>query len=202
MTQGVFSQRVIETDAHELMSFLDMRDVLRYSGCRGEVEGELLTLSKQCVRDIINSAKPRAVYIESQVKLSGDDADFGFYKCTSRSLRQFLGSDSDIHIFAATLGIGVDRLIMRYSPILQSRAVMLDGAAAAVIEAFCDKLCREVLGCADLKRFSPGYGDLPLVLQRDILEYLEAPRLIGLTLTESLMLSPSKSVTAITQIKR
>ena len=46
-------------------------------------------------------------------------------------------------------------------------------------------------------RFSPGYGDLPLSLQRDIFRVLDCPRKIGLTLNESLLMSPSKSVTAI-----
>ncbi|MGN0575406.1 MAG: vitamin B12 dependent-methionine synthase activation domain-containing protein [Ruminococcus sp.] len=46
-------------------------------------------------------------------------------------------------------------------------------------------------------RYSPGYGDLPLSLQRDILLYLNAMRRIGLTVTEDSLLIPSKSVTAV-----
>ena len=46
-------------------------------------------------------------------------------------------------------------------------------------------------------RFSPGYGDLSLEMQRDIFRVLDCPRKIGLTLNESLLMSPSKSVTAI-----
>ena len=46
-------------------------------------------------------------------------------------------------------------------------------------------------------RFSPGYGDLPLELQKDVFRVLDCPRKIGLSLNESLLMSPSKSVTAI-----
>lgn len=194
-------QRVIEYDAPDIAEFINFRDVLRYSGCGKNVETRLEKLASQSITEILSVARPRAVVTRLGVHFEGDEADLGFYKCKSSSLRQFLGGDCEAYVFAATLGIGVDRLIMRYSPILQSRAVMLSSAGSAVIEAFCDKLCRDELDCPEQKRFSPGYGDLPLELQREILECLDASRLIGLTLTESMMLSPSKSVTAITQIK-
>ena len=45
-------------------------------------------------------------------------------------------------------------------------------------------------------RFSPGYGDLPLEVQRTLFSLLEPMRHIGLSLTDSLLMSPTKSVTA------
>ena len=45
--------------------------------------------------------------------------------------------------------------------------------------------------------FSPGYGDLPLDLQREIFAALDCPKRIGVSLNESLLMSPSKSVSAI-----
>ena len=45
-------------------------------------------------------------------------------------------------------------------------------------------------------RFSPGYGDLPLSAQKNIFAVLDPERRIGLTLNSSLLMSPSKSVTA------
>ena len=46
-------------------------------------------------------------------------------------------------------------------------------------------------------RFSPGYGDFPLEYQRELLGVLDAAKRIGLTLTDSLLMAPSKSVTAV-----
>ena len=51
-----------------------------------------------------------------------------------------------------------------------------------------------------LPRKSPGYGDLPIELSRTILNELDAPRKIGVSITESNLLVPSKSVTAICEI--
>ena len=52
-----------------------------------------------------------------------------------------------------------------------------------------------------MSRYSPGYGDLPLELQREIIRVLDCGRTIGITLTESLLMQPSKSVTAVIGMK-
>ena len=49
-------------------------------------------------------------------------------------------------------------------------------------------------------RKSPGYGDLPLELSRTIISELDATRKIGVSITDSNLLVPSKSVTAICEI--
>ena len=46
-------------------------------------------------------------------------------------------------------------------------------------------------------RFSPGYGDLSLEVQKEIFSLLDCPRKIGVSLGDSLLMTPSKSVTAI-----
>lgn len=50
-------------------------------------------------------------------------------------------------------------------------------------------------------RRSPGYAELPLSLSREILAKLDATKRLGVTLTDSLLLAPSKSVTAICQVE-
>ena len=70
------------------------------------------------------------------------------------------------------------------------------------IEALCDAFCKDLsmeYG-ALTPRFSPGYGDLPLDIQRSVFRFLEPEIKIGLTLSESLIMCPSKSVTAFVGI--
>ena len=50
-------------------------------------------------------------------------------------------------------------------------------------------------------RFSPGYGDLSINLQRDIFSALEPTKMIGVSLDPDMFMTPSKSVTAIVGIK-
>ena len=113
-----------------------------------------------------------------------------------------------IIVFAATLGTGADHLIHKYSRLEMSRAVVMQAAAAAMIEEYCDQVCSglkaeyEARGEYLRPRFSPGYGDFPLECQPALLGALEAGKRIGIKLTDSLLMMPSKSVTAVMGISK
>lgn len=191
--------KILSTDAGKLQ--IPTCDILRYSGCRESKDERLCTLARDCAEELRGHLSLKAVYAEVPVKFHANEADFGFFKTESASLRKFLGGDCTAAVFAATVGLGADRLIAKYSSVLPSRAVMLDGVATAAIECFCDYICREVFSVAEQARFSPGYGDLPLSMQPEILNHLNAHLHIGLAMTDSMLLTPTKSVTAIVKIK-
>ncbi len=176
-------------------------DMLRYSGCREQSDERLCALSREVYEELVPLLTPMAICTRVQVRFQGDVADFGYFRTESRSLHKFLGGDCTAILFAATVGLGADRLIAKYSPILPSRAVIADGCATAAIECLCDHLCSSVFGVAPSARFSPGYGDLPLKIQGDILSLVQAHLKIGLSMTDSMMLTPTKSVTAIVKAK-
>ena len=138
-------------------------------------------------------------------QLNGEGGlDLGFAEVTSRHLARHLRDCDRIVVFAATLGLGIDRLISRYQQLSPAKALMLQGIGAAQAEALCDQFCRDI---ADSEgpcrpRFSPGFGDLNLSLQREIFAALDPERKIGITLNGSLLMTPSKSVTAIIGICR
>lgn len=46
-------------------------------------------------------------------------------------------------------------------------------------------------------RYSPGYGDFALESQKEIFARLECAKRIGLTLTDTMLMVPFKSVTAV-----
>ena len=70
-------------------------------------------------------------------------------------------------------------------------------------EAWCDEINERIRteaakeGFCTRPRFSPGYGDLPLSMQKQISMILNMPKEIGVSLTESYLMTPSKSVTAL-----
>ena len=80
---------------------------------------------------------------------------------------------------------------------------VLDAACSAYVEAAVEQMDQQVKtdaathGLAGNWRFSPGYGDCPLSAQRSIVNALNATRLIGLTVTPTSLLMPTKSVTAV-----
>ena len=101
-------------------------------------------------------------------------------------------------IFAATVGLAPDRAIARYGVSSPTKALVFDAIGAERIESLCDCFCKEIGNEKKLRpRFSAGYGDLSIGVQRDIFRLLDCSKNIGLTLGESLIMTPSKSVTAI-----
>lgn len=187
--------KILSVEASELC--IPGKDIMLYSGCRNCTDEKLTALCSECLGEIKETLTLRAVYSEVFVNFRGNTADFGFYKADSKSLKTFLEGSGKAYIFAATIGIGADRLISRYSALSPSKAVIIDGCATAAVECFCDYLCGEILGVPCQERFSPGYGDLPLEMQPNILSYLDAHLSIGLSMTDSMLLTPTKSVTAI-----
>ena len=84
---------------------------------------------------------------------------------------------------------------------LESCSDLLDGFGGAYVEAGCNAAEREIAAKLPGKyltdRFSPGYGDLPLDVQGALLALTDAPRRLGITLNESNLMNPVKSVTAV-----
>ena len=129
-------------------------------------------------------------------------------KSSSRDLwKTFDGCDRVI-LFAATIGLPIDRLILRYGKISPSKALFLQAIGAERIEALCELFFTDMQeekrkdGYLLRPRFSAGYGDFPLEAQKEIFASLDCARKIGLSLNESLLMSPTKSVTALIGAKK
>ncbi len=191
---------MIYTKFYELGDF-DMREILRYAGSK-EV-GAVTELARSCIAEAVPMCRGSVCWCEVDVGISCGEVDLSFAKTDSRALAKNLGGCRRAVIFGATVGLEADRLIKRYSRLDTARAVMLQAIGAERIEALCDAFCADIEGNVAERglftrpRFSPGYGDLPLEIQRDFVRVLDCRRKIGVTLNESLLMSPSKSVTAI-----
>ena len=125
----------------------------------------------------------------------------------SEKLKKNLEGCRSAVLFAATIGSGIDRLIRRNEKADPRLGLLLQGLGAERVESLCDafnddvkKVCEE-MGRETRMRYSPGYGDLPIEVQRDFLPLLDAERRLGITLSESCLMAPSKSVTAIIGIE-
>ena len=116
------------------------------------------------------------------------------------SLHELLADAGDVLILAATLGLELDRRLRYYARIDASRLVIMDAAASALVERVCDKLQEALPFDSYTFRFSPGYGDVPLLLQKQIVRVLETQKRIGMTLTRSVLMVPQKSITGIVGI--
>ena len=174
-------------------------EVLRYAGCK-DGDDTLNDLLDECV----NEAEPALVYNVCysvlDVKIRGGECDFGaFYARSSDLAENIKGCDRAV-VFAATVGVGIDRLIAKYGAVSPSKAVLFQALGAERIESLCDMFCEDIkaeFNSGTRPRFSPGYGDFDLRCQKDVFSVLNCEKHIGLTLTDSMLMSPSKSVTAV-----
>ncbi len=181
---------------------IKVRDVMRYLRVR-ESDATMRRLLEECSKCVYETAVPKAVYTKVDIKIENDTVDLGFIRVKSSNLAMHLADCDEAFIMAATLGVGIDRLIEKYNRILQTKSAVCDATASALIESFCDYVNDFIVNGKDaVMRFSPGYGDFDLKHQTNILNYLDANKKIGISLTDSLMMVPTKSVTAIVGIKR
>ena len=186
---------------------VDRREAIRYAGVRGDSPDAEAILA-ECISESENTLSFRLCYGEYPLTRVENLLDFGFARVESAKLSEHLLGCSSVIVVTATLGIGIDRLISKYSRLSQAKALMLQGLGAERIEALLDLFCEEqrrektAHGMALTARFSAGYGDLSLEFQREIFKALDCERKIGLTLNDSLIMSPTKSVSAIIGIKK
>lgn len=174
------------------------REMLRYALCKEE-NTSISALLEDCLREARDKLTYKVCYRQFPVAVRDDVCDFGTFQVRSKHLAHNLRDCSAVILFAATVGTGIDRLIARYGRLSPAKGILLQGIGAERIEALCDTFCedmKQATGLSQKPRFSPGYGDLPLEFQRDIFTLLNCPKHIGLSLNDSLLMSPSKSVTA------
>ena len=179
---------------------VDEGEVLRYAGCPKSDEA-MRERMRACLTEALPTVRFRLCWREFPVTVDGARVDLGFTEVTSDALARNLSGCASVVVLAATAGYGIDRLIARYSQLEPSKAVWMQAIGAERVESLCDAFQAELASSrspAVLRpRFSPGYGDLPLALQRPLTAVLDSERAVGVTVNESLLLSPSKSVTAL-----
>ncbi len=183
---------------------INRREIERYLGFRGHpADPRTRERIESCLKELLDRIRPRSVYANYPVTLSDSLCKIGPFKTESHDLAHHLNFCKSAYLFAATLGPAPDLLIRRATAQDMSLALIYQASSAALIESYCNEVCSSLRSSIRLDglflkpRFSPGYGDFPLSSQGSLLRILEAEKRIGLTATESDILAPSKSVTAV-----
>ncbi|MBQ9661612.1 MAG: vitamin B12 dependent methionine synthase, activation domain protein [Oscillospiraceae bacterium] len=180
---------------------IDRRETLQYLGYLGSpIPAELEAEIARCEGEILRTARPRAHW-----RLYGLLPDGSLEGTTftpqGQDVPELLKDCSRVILMAATLGSEAEQLLRRSQVRDMSDAVILDAAASAAIENVCDNLCEDLAArfapAYLTDRFSPGYGDFPFAQQREFFDVLDITRQIGVSLSESGLMLPQKSVTAL-----
>ena len=183
----------------------DEQEILRYAMLPSFAPKPEERPLQECLKAAKGAAQCRAVWRRYLLVRDGDTLDLGFAKTDSRDLKKHLEGCGEILLFACTAGAETDRRIARAKLLSPARGLLMHAIGAQQVEGGCDRLCaRLAQQFPDRQltdRFSPGYGDLTLEMQRDVMAALDCGRTVGITLTDSLLMTPSKSVTAIIGMK-
>ena len=172
------------------------KEISRYAGNLQDEE-----LLAECISEVSDKLVYNVCYQKFPFEKQCETLNLGFAQVNSADLAKNLDGCDGILLFAATVGVELDRLIMKYCKISPVKALIFQAIGAERIEKLCDQFCKDMAKEENIKpRFSPGYGDLPLDLQKEIFAALDCGKNIGLTLNDSMLMSPTKSVTAIVGI--
>lgn len=184
---------------------IDTSLALRFLRVRKEPDEEMRGVLNSCLKEFENEVCYKACYRYFDIKIDGDTVCFDdCMKLKSEKLSRNLKGCEGAFVFVATTSLSVDRLIHKYKSTQVSRALVIDAIGSASIEAFCDYLCKELQAEHNISfrpRFSPGYGDLDISTQKDVLSVCDCTRKIGVTLNNNYMMIPTKTVSAIAGVR-
>lgn len=177
----------------------------RYLKIRGTPDANTWAKIRSVCESMEETLSPGFIYrqfplVDTQAGFRlGEDGPLLTGKTAGRMLK---GCRSAV-VLIATLGFEFDKLLNTSQKRDMAEAVILDACGNAYIEAVADDAEERISTMTDgflTDRFSPGYGDLPLSLQADMVRLTEADKRLGIHVLSSDMLSPVKTITAFTGI--
>lgn len=180
---------------------INRKETLQYLGYLGsEIPQEMEETITRCEEEVLHTARPRAVWRLFDLLPDGSLGGTVFTP-KGKDVPKLLETCTQVILMAATLGSETERLLRQRQVQRMGDAVILDAAASAAIENVCENVCMDLSERFSPRyltdRFSPGYGDFPFSQQREFFEVLDITRQIGVSLSESGLMLPQKSVTAL-----
>lgn len=190
-----------------LLSQNDYLEAARYIGYSKIrlPDDTIMQMIKEACEKLMEVIKPQAIFEEFDLSFESQNEkniiSFADVCFESKDLARNLQNCDKIYLLACTIGPQVDSIIRREQTLNAAMAAILQGAGAMFIEKLVDlsnmqiKMDAQKNGRITKPRYSPGYGDVPLSCQKDFFRLLPCTR-IGLTLMDTLIMAPEKSVTA------
>ena len=190
-----------------LLSAVDTKETKRYAGL-AQTDFDEAAIAEACEEALLLAEPQTRWEIFAYDCETGSVASEPPFIIEGNSIRKHLAGAKRTLFLAATVGEKIEAAVTRhFEEGRYAHSVLLDAAATAAVEQTCDA-CEAMLrpqlakeGFSMRWRFSPGYGDWDIYAQPELLRLTQAER-IGVSLTESFMLRPRKSVTAVIGLVR
>lgn len=185
---------------------VELAEIARYMRMgRSVPEGALASRMRKLRDEAVAKVRPARIW--RRFPLSGGAVDSGGVRlAVSGTLARHVEGCRDVYLVCGTIGADFDAFQRRASVSSGADALIVQALGAALIERLMDSVEDEIraelnAGETLVERYSPGYGTFPLSAQRELLALLDAPRKVGVSLTDTLLMVPSKSVSAIIGVR-
>lgn len=182
---------------------LNLREIKRYSGLDQYADFPSHLLDQACTE----------AYLLSHPKATWEIYEYDSTTATilapepltlhAPKIIDYLSHSVQIVVMALTIGAELEMQVSKYfSSGEYTAGLLLDAAGTTAVEIAADQICEFIKnqaaqqGYLTLPRFSPGYGQWDITIQPVILQLANAEQ-INLVATESCMLVPRKSITAV-----
>lgn len=186
-----------------IITNLNKNEVKRYAGIRHSEDFPQKYINQACLEARL-LAKPKGVFKEYDYDASTNTIlSNPPLLLTGKSITKHLEKASKVFVLSATVGEAIEEKSNAFFRNNEyTLGLLIDAAATTAVEevadqinAYLDKLAKKQ-GYKSTWRFSPGYGDWPIEVQKDLAQIIGTEE-IGVTVTESFTLFPRKSITAI-----
>lgn len=186
-----------------MLPVINKAEVKRYAGLRHAEDFPTQYVDEAC-KEILLLATPKGVYKEY-------DYDAETFTIQSnppllvegKTVRDHLAKSTKVYVMGVTVGEDVE---LRSEELFKKGnytvGLLIDAAATTAVEQVADQVNEVINNIAKKQgykptwRFSPGYGNWPLEVQKDLANIIGTKE-IGLKVTDNHLLFPRKSVTAI-----
>lgn len=159
-----------------------------------EIDPALDALIEDCIQEAVDASSFRAMSVILPLKHDPLSIDQISVALPYPSLEKLFQDCDRIMIVACTLGQEMDRKLRYYGKFDMTRLTILDSVCNAYLEEACDDYEKERIHEKRTFRYAPGYGDVPIALNEVFMQYLNTAKNIGLTVQETGMLLPQKSM--------
>lgn len=182
---------------------IDEKETRRYAGLARSEDFPSKLISEACL-DVQSLAKPMGIYeiypYRPEAAVIAADQPLAL---TGEIVKKHLAGAEKIAVMAVTIGNELEQAIAaHFAKGEYTSALLLDAAATTAVEMVADQLNELIIqqaarqGYTTTWRFSPGYGNWDITAQAAIITLAGAEQ-IGISVTETAMMSPRKSVSAV-----
>ena len=190
---------------------IDKNEVLRYLQYKNQnIDDDLNNIIDNCIHLTREVTNPRYTYkictIDKEKTKACENTVFLKDECIkfeSKDIYNLLIDCDECILMSATLGLEIEREIRKLTYTELTKGIIVDACATTAIEEVCDIVQENMekslfdKGKYITMRYSPGYGDLSIDKNKDIINILNGQNRIGLTVSDSGIMIPRKSVVAI-----